>query len=216
MTRAPVAWVLRAGMTVVLTVAAAVVFAQGNPPAAKPANTAAIKIKKITGTGNQAQIRSPEFRSSSGSNPEKPPKDWVQVLVNFEVDTRSDRDWVDELTFQYFVIAKSPDLKPPFSIYKLTVNYRDVEPGKGHKAAVYLRPAAVKRFGPVVAVAVQVTLNGKVVAEDDETTIKLAEKWWTNPKVLEDPSMIVREGYLMDKYLTPFALVNVDDYEVSR
>jgi hypothetical protein len=104
-----------------------------------------------------------------------------------------------------------------FSLYRKTVKYADVEQGRAHMSTVFLRPSALKRYGEVVAAAVVVTVDGKTAAEESEATMpNLPEKWWQNPAVTESAAVTVRDGYLLDRSQTPFAFINVDDYEVTK
>jgi hypothetical protein len=96
------------------------------------------------------------------------------------------------------------------------VKYIDIEKGREHLSSVYLRPSTLKRYGAVVASAVEISYEGRVVAEKAESEIPMLDRWWTKSEVIENKDVTVRDGYLLDKAQTPFALVNVDDYEVSK
>jgi hypothetical protein len=42
-----------------------------------------------------------------------------------------------------------------------------------------------------------------------------AEDWWKNPRIIDSPLVTRREG-LLERSKTPFALINMDDYEVVK
>jgi hypothetical protein len=104
-----------------------------------------------------------------------------------------------------------------FSFYQKSVKYVDIEKGRAHMSTVFLRPSAVKRYGKVIASAVEIFIDGDKVAEKSVSSLKvLPEKWWTNAQVTESAAVTSRDGYLLDRSETPFAFVNVDDYEVIK
>jgi hypothetical protein len=165
-----------------------------------------LRLRKPTGIGSQSIVKTPEFRTG-GAGSVKPPGNWVQITAKFDTSP----EWVDELTFQFYAIAK--DAKGGYSLYKNSVRYVDIERGKDHMATMYVRPATVKRYGLLVAVAVEISHGGKLIAEDSDTSeSKLGKDWWKR----EWKGVIAREGCLVDRSQSPFALVNIDDYEVIK
>jgi len=67
---------------------------------------------------------------------------------------------------------------------------------------------------------VVITAGGKEVAKDVEASIPMPknEDWWKSDAVLKNPRVKVtkRSGRLLNRSQTPFALVNIDDYEVIQ
>lgn len=173
-----------------------------------------IRIRKLSGGGRPVLEKTPDYKTTAPRGI-KPAGDWAQISLTYDTAP----EWIDELTFQYYVMtSKTEDGKKAFSLFKTTVKYIDIEKGRDHMSAVYLRPGALKRFGSVVAAAVEISVGGKVIADRSETDseIKMSEKWWMDPKVVESKNLTVRDGYLLDRSQSPFALVNIDDYEVSK
>ena len=70
--------------------------------------------------------------------------------------------------------------------------------------------------------SIQCTNNtdGKVVAAEDDLDGsmkgKLPNDWWENRAILDNENLTVQDGRLLNRMETPFALVNIDDYEVIR
>jgi len=171
-----------------------------------------IRIRKFTGTGRGILEKTPEFKHSAARGV-KPAGEWAQISMTYDTAP----DWIDELVFQYYVmVLKTEGGKKVYSLFKTTAKYADIEKGRDHQSCVYLRPNTLKRYGAVVASAVEISYEGRVVAAKSESEIPMPEKWWTDPKVVESKDVMVRDGYLLEKAQTPFALVNVDDYEVSK
>ena len=180
---------------------------------ARAASGGELRIRRLDGLGKHAYIKSPEYNvQTSIQKGAKPAQNWVQILVDYDTED----EWIDELTVQFHALALTVEKgQKQYSMYHLTVRYGDIERGRGHMATAFLRPQAVKRYGDLIAVAVEISRDGKVIAEQNETaaSAKLSEstKWWTVSK-----DVVVRAGYLLDKGQSPFALINIDDYEVIK
>lgn len=173
-----------------------------------------VRIRKVIGLGARGAIETPRFQSSVPSTGTKPAQRWAKIEISFDTDP----EWMDELTVQYFVMSRrSEGGKIGYSLYTTTAVYMDVKRGREHLGAAYLRPAAIERFGAPVAIAVEISVGGKVVAEESvEDGLKLSARWWKDPAVVESKDLTMRNGYLLEKARSPFAMVGVDDYEVSR
>jgi len=174
--------------------------------------TREVRLQKLAGLGRRGMIKTPEYRTSLG-NTVALEKDWCQISLNYVTQP----EWIDELTFQFYAVSEALiEGKKVFSFYKSAVRYQDIEKGT-HVCTMYLRPSALKRFGELFAIAVEVSYKGQII---DKMSIQegkpLGEEWWKNPKVVEDPSVIAREGYLLTRAQSPWALINTDGYEFSR
>lgn len=172
-----------------------------------------IRIRKITGLGNESVVKTPEFRSSN-SRGVKEPREWGEIVVTFDTAP----EWIDTLTLNFYVMTQRKDgNKKQYSFHQLVARYHDIERGKGHMAAVYLVPAALKRLGPIVAVGVEAKVN-EAAAAVDEIKVKggLPDRWWMKTNVIESDTVKSRDGYLKARVDTPFALVDFDEYEVSE
>ena len=171
-----------------------------------------LQVRRFSGLGNKNSIKTPEYKTNAtrGLNPQQ---DWFQISVTYDTAP----EWVDELTFQYFALAETRiDGKQSFSLFKTAVRYSDIEAGRSHVSTVFLHPKALKRYGELKAVAVEVLHEGKVIATDSDVGMNLPDDWWKNPLVTESAGLAVREGYLLDRSKSPFALINIDDYELIK
>ena len=174
------------------------------------------RIRKLLGVGRSGQEKTPEYKTSVARGI-KPAADWAQITVTYDTTPK----WIDELVIQYYVLTMIVEEgKTVYSFFKATVKYVDVEKGRDHQGSVYLRPSVLKRHGNVVAAAVEISHEGKVIQTrsevDSESGVK-EEKWWADDsKVMKSPMVTPRDGYLLDRSQTPFALINIDDYEVSK
>jgi len=186
---------------------------RGVPAAGRAAREASepVRIRKVTGVGQGAVLKTPEYRSTVPRGT-KPAKRWGVLTVTYDTAP----EWIDELTIQYYALALITERgKKAYSLYKNAVRCQDIEEGRAHLSAMFLRPSALKRYGDVIAVAVEIILEGKVVAEATEGD-RMPAQWWKNPAVTEREDVTQRGGYLLTRSESPFALVNIDDYEYIR
>ena len=113
-------------------------------------------------------------------------------------------------------LGKDEAGKNEFSYYTATVRYIDIPKGD-HMSCVVLPPSLVERYGEPVALALEIMgKDGTVLAGKWESTIAdLKNEWWKNPQIM-DNAMVKRRAGLVDRSKTPFALINMDDYEVVQ
>lgn len=194
-------------------------MAQAKGAPAAPAAVAApgvpvIKLRKVSGLSRASWERTPEYQTSRSRGAQKQPAEWPQILATFDTEN----EWLDELTVRFHAITvkKGTDGKTLYSLFRVTVRYVDVQKGRSHLASAFLRPTAVKRYGDLLGVAVEFIHNDKTIAEDHDSVPTLAPQWWRNPEVVDNKSVAVRDGYLLKKSDSPFALINMDDHEVER
>jgi len=180
----------------------------------RPAEKELLRVQRLTGVGTRAKAVTPAYQTSAGGGVKRA-QEWHVINVTYETAP----EWLDDLLVQFYVLSAKPDpvtRQNVYSLFKKSIRYSDIERGRDHRAMAFLRPAAIKRFGEVVACAAVFTLDGKVVDEKNDQSITLPEFWWRNPQVIDSPSLLVREGYLLNRMESPWALVNPDDYEVIK
>ncbi len=187
--------------------------AVGRPPAADQAATDAIRIRRMPRLNNRTDWvqRTPVFTGTAARRP----RDWGVFEVAFD----SSPEWIDELAVTFHLMMQSADPREerPFSLYRVTSRYIDVAQGRGRLVSAVLLPSALLRHGRPIGLAVEFSIGGQVVAhEATATEAFLRDRWWENPQVVDSPRTVQREGYLLERAKTPFALVNIDDNEVSK
>jgi len=187
---------------------------EASRPKAKGKGSDPVRIRRLIGVGPQTRVKTPEYRTTAQKSTTRP-KEWAQVALTYDTSP----EWIDAMTVQYHVMSMiREDGQNLYSLYRKTIDYVDIEEGRSHLSTVFLRPAAVKRYGETVAVHVEVLVDGEKVATEDDIDpgmkSQLPEDWWENRRVLENANLTVRDAYLLNRNETPFALINVDDYEV--
>jgi len=175
-----------------------------------------VEIKRIPQPNKTAMVRTPEYNvnvQNTMPKVSKKPREWALLEVKYETGSK----WTDELTFNYYVMtkAKSDEGKDVFSFYTQTLRYVDVPKGE-HMSCVGISPSLIERYGEPVAIALEIVgKDGTVLDSKNEALIPLPKEWWKDSKVLDNPSVTRRNG-MVDRSKTPFALINVDDYEVVQ
>ncbi|MFU8780446.1 MAG: hypothetical protein ACNA71_05410 [Kiritimatiellia bacterium] len=199
------------------------VFGQGRIPVAarQPGDVPPeemLRVRSFTGVGPRSIVKTPVYNTTAERGA-RSPQDWQHIVLQYDVMV----PWIDEMTVQFFVLGMIRDPETGgnlYSLFRKNIRYVDLEGGRdrSRRAEAFLRPAGLRRFGRVVATAAIVTINGQVVAtpEDSDRSAGLPESWWENPLVINSPALTVREGYLLDRNETPWAVINYDDAEFIR
>jgi hypothetical protein len=190
------------------------VLAQGRPGAGEEPRRPVVSVRRLTGTGNRAEVLTPYYDSSYGRS-SRPAREWHRILVEYD----SYPDWIDDLTIAFYAISVRADGgQNRYTYYRREVRYMDIERDTGHRAVAYLRPSAVERYGDVVAAAVEFIVDGEVVAMESDSRLRdaLPPDWWKNERVVKSELVTIREGYLLNRLESPFAYVNIDDYEAIK
>jgi hypothetical protein len=165
-------------------------------PAAREVTAKSINIRKI----EQAKVPTPEYQLLKGQFMGQV-RNWYAVNIVY----RTDPDWIDELTFTYYLMARSKEAGKKYTMFRGEVTYINIQKGE-HKSDIYLHPSTLARYGEIEGIAVIVNAQGRMVAM--ESLPKSAQRWWEQfPPV---------DGYLLNRMQTPFAMINFDDYEAIK
>lgn len=203
-----------------------VAWGQARPAAGAP-KEGLVKISRMQPPGKTSMVRTPEFNASAhglAQRVNRRPREWAVFEVRYDTSEK----WMDELRFEYHVMTKGKHEESgadAFSYYTTSTRYINVPKGS-HMSCVVLPPSLVERYGEPVAVAVEVTdKDGAVVASESlpapELRNSLSKEWWRDGKIMDavdragEPLVHKREG-LLDRSKSPFALINLDDYEVVQ
>lgn len=173
-----------------------------------------LRVRSLEGLGSRGKVRTPEFDARTNiTRGTRPQQEWVRIRL--EYDTAP--EWIDELTMRFHALSLATvDRAKAYSLYTKTVRYGDIAEGRSHYATAFLLPVAVKRYGDLVAIAVEILHDGEVIEVAQDTDIDMPERWWENKVVTESETVTLRSGYLLDRSETPFALINIDDHEVIK
>jgi hypothetical protein len=176
-----------------------------------------VEINRFPTPGKAGMIKVPEFQVNVAGM-QSPIGGRKREWALFEVKYSTGAKWTDELAFTYHVLCKGRDEKTRsevYSYYTATVRYTDVPKGP-HMSCVVLPPNLVERYGDPVAVALEIMGKSEILASQHaESGMSLPKEWWKDSKVMDDKRLTRRNG-LVDKSKTPFALINLNDYEVVQ
>jgi len=193
------------GVAVILALGTTHVSAQGRVREGGGEGRSVLKVRELTGYGPRALIKS----SDAGASTRAGSREWAELSVLYDTDP----EWLDEVTFQFYVLLRGK-MTAEFTLLKGMVTYIDVARGTKHMAVAYVRPAVLARYGEIVGVAVEAKVKGEVVSVLSEGRLgpnkPLPLEWWKNP------NLSPRDGGILDKSKTPFALVKFDEYEALK
>lgn len=178
-------------------------FSSGALAQAPAGSARPVTIKKI----EQGKVRTPEYQAKNTTGQQRS-RDWFRVEVIYDTEA----EWLDEVSFTYYVVVKAKQLAPgaksPYTLFKGDVTYINVDKGR-HKSDIYLHPSTIARFGDVERVATVVSQGGAMVAMDGLPPLSGANpRWWEQ--------LSPKDGYLLNRTQTPFAMLNFDDYEAIK
>jgi hypothetical protein len=155
-----------------------------------------VRIRKIE-TG---KLPTPEYKLLKEQAMIKT-RNWFQVSVYYETAP----DWIDDLTFTYYIVTQSKTGEKKLTLFRGDVTYVNIQKGK-HKSDIYLHPSTIARFGDVQRVGVVITSQGRVLAM--ESLPANNQRWWEQLTPLD--------GYVLNRMQTPFAMIYFDDYEATK
>ncbi len=179
------------------------------PAAGRPGLERFLQIRQFNALGRRQRVRTPTGRTAGR------PSEWLEIKTVYDYAAP---EWIDELAFRYHIMTALPAERGEarrYSLYRITVLYADIQQGRGRSSTVFLRPAALLRFGEPVAAAVEILHEGKLVAEASEENVPFpeGEKWYRNPAVVDSKAVTRRDGYLLNRAQSPWALIALDDHE---
>ncbi|MBM4164060.1 MAG: hypothetical protein FJ222_06435 [Lentisphaerae bacterium] len=187
-------------------------------PAVRPETKAGVlRIRRMPKPTRAVMVRTPEFQTSVARS-SRTPKNREWALLEFEYETTP--EWLDSLDIAYSVMTrtKGADGKDAYSLFQSRVTYIDIQKGD-HTSCVILAPNTLARFGEPVALAIEIYQNGALLDSKSEVAARETslptEDWWKNPRIIDNALVTRREG-LLERSKTPFALINMDDYEVVK
>lgn len=165
-----------------------------------------IKIKNLSVEIQQT----PEFRPGNVKDKRVPkPRDWLEVEVEFEVDTNPRDGFAPALMFRYYIAIQGADGKP--RTLRGDVTHVNVPGSTSLYSVVYVSPATLAKVtgkytgfteSSIVGIGVAIYHDG--VAKTGEAS-KLPNGWWTNANVQTEPGVLKKKN-------TPFALLWLDRY----
>ena len=155
-----------------------------------------VKIKKIV---PNSKVPTPEYKLLTGQVMSQT-RNWFQVNVDYETDP----EWMDDLTFTYYIVSQNKAGK--FTLFRGDVTYVNIQKGK-HRSDMYLHPSTIARYGVVQRVGVVVSSQGRVLAMESLPSTG-SPRWWEQLTPLD--------GYALNRMQTPFAMIYFDDYEAIK
>jgi hypothetical protein len=173
-------------------------------------------LRRLEGIGDEGLVKPPEYTFRNLSKTTARAREWGRVRLSY----RTMPEWIDELQVDYYVLLKNnkreKEEKPPFTLLEGSVTYTDVKKGDDHLSEAFLHPNTIERYGEIVAVAVEVRYEGETVrlTENSKSKAPVKGKWWI--LLRDDPKVVSKDGYVLNRNHTPFVLANHNAYEPIR
>ena len=167
-------------------------------------------------------VKTPDFSTSIGPKKNSKSQDWLEVEVEFDWNPRTTSSqepvYVDELTFNYYVLLNNKNPKNPKGTLLIgQVTHTAIAPGKGMRSVMYVSPHGMVRLfngktpstalTAVQDVGITISRQGQIVASKN-WKYKGPEQWWST--LQQTP------GFLLNKTETPFAPLFWDYYEAIK
>jgi hypothetical protein len=172
-------------------------------------------LRRLEGVGEEGLVKPPEYTFRNVSKVSTRAKEWGRVRLTYSTMP----EWADEIQVDYHVLLKSSEReredKPPFMLLEGNITYIDVEKGE-HVSEAFLHPNTIERYGEIVAVAAEMRYEGEnvMLSENSKTKAPVKGKWWV--ELRDNPKVISRDGYVLNRNHTPFVLANHSAYEPIR
>ena len=157
-----------------------------------------VRIKKIVPNG---KVPTPEYKLLTGQVMSQK-RNWFQVVVDYETAP----EWMDDLTFTYYIVTEGKTAGSKFTLFRGDVTYVNIAKGR-HRSDMYLHPSTLERYGVVQRVGVVISSQGRVLAMDS-LPASGGTRWWEKLTPLD--------GFVLNRMQTPFAMIYFDDYEAIK
>ena len=164
-----------------------------------------VTIRRISGIGASGRAYTPEYNTDAKEH-NTVRRTWARISVEYTTKA----DWINELEFRYYTLVQHPQTKN-FYFFPGTVTYIDIAKGE-HASTIFLSPSALKRYGAIKRIAVEIYSRGQLVAVESNPKDKQA--WWRMVTAL--PNVKTKEGMLLNRAQTPFAFVAFNNYEMIK
>lgn len=212
-------WLMMAVISGSFLFTADLAMAQGAAPVVQERT---LILKNVFGIEGNSRLRTPVYTVNGGGKIVRgnasAPREWVQVVAEYYTVPDAKNRWLNQATFQFYVLTaldNKETKQKEYTLFRGTVTYMDVDRNRrdARWSALYMRPSVIPRYGEPIAVAVEISADGKLLDSKVEMDRRYSEllsrekEWWKNPK------LTVKDGYLLKASETPFGFINYDDYE---
>ncbi len=165
--------------------------------------------------------KTPQFNLTIGPQRRADSQNWLMVEVDFSYQPkgRNDPQFIDELTFNYYILLNNRGAKQPQPTLLVgSITHVAIPAGTGLHSVAFVSPRTLQQFfggkpptspaQAVMAVGVTITRQGQIVAGESIGEGKGKPQWWNNFQQTQ--------GYVLNKSETPFAPLFWDYYEALK
>lgn len=156
-----------------------------------------VRIKRI----DHQKRATPEYQVKRTREGAGRIRQWVQITTRYETAP----EWIDQLDFRYYAVVRTKSGDRRYQLLSGEVAYVNVKKGS-HESVVFIHPSSIDRFGVVEHVAVEIRVRSQLVGMASDRSGN--ERWWEQ--------MSPKEGYILTRDESVFALINYDNYEAIK
>lgn len=165
--------------------------------------------------------KTPQFNLTIGPQRRADSQNWLMVEVDFayQPKSRNDPQFIDELTFNYYILLNNRGQEHPQPTLLVgAITHVAIPAGASLHSVAFVSPRTLQQFfsgkpptspaQAVMAVGVTLTRQGQIVAADSIGEGKGKPQWWNN--------FTQTQGFVLNKNETPFAPLFWDYYEALK
>lgn len=156
--------------------------------------------------------KTPEYSVRVSGNDKGEGSDQNEKWVVLRTDYETAPAYVDEVTFEYFLLMEAQKAENVASttrkkenMFTHSVTYTHLKKGK-HSSTMFMHPHIAERYGKVKRIAVVVKMAGATA--DMKSEPGKQERWWEN--------MTPITGHMLTRDKTPFCWSEPDTYEIIK
>lgn len=145
-------------------------------------------------------MRTPEYNVNGVQN-RAGRREWLVIATQYETKP----EWIDELTFTYYVLFNDEEARPPYKLFRGEVTYTNIKEDR-HMSRMYMHPSILERYDEPEYVGLEVKYEGRIVGRVSEPQAN--ERWWERFSPVE--------GFVLNRTQTPFAFINIETLEAIK
>ncbi|MBP7275457.1 MAG: hypothetical protein KBA51_04560 [Kiritimatiellae bacterium] len=153
---------------------------------------------------SQKNTRAPDYSVQTNVRASKKKyEQWLSIEVAYETVI----PWTDDLKITYYAYMQTGNPREPEVILRGEETFTNIPKGT-HEDFAFIHPAILQRYGKVMGIAVEFTYGDRLVAAESvpgnfayKTAVERLPK---------------KEGAILPKSRSPFALVDVSGFEMTK
>ena len=174
-----------------------------------PAVKVDVKVPKAS------NIQTPQIQATNTPTRNWRPKEWLEIETDLSVKLPTNAGGrngsLASMTINYFIGMNAQNKEGKFQLLKGSIIYADVPAGERCHALAYVSPSTLRRVlekdnftasSDIKAIAIEVVVDGAVVAGESTIPVTASNKWWEKAD-----AFAVSESVVLSRMETPFSVL---------